>query len=164
MDELIEGGARPSRVRLPELRTGQSEHEIGIVLVQAAQGLPIDLDRFGVAAAPHQLFRVTLAARDVAGEACLPFQATQVRIRIERFLEAARGALCGPAAQQLRDHLDREVSEDTRIGQEHDDPDPDGVAPGLDHMDDQERLDQDRYQGDDETQRHAYLVDESGTA
>ena len=55
------------RTALGKLRARKPEHEVGIVLIEPAQNLSVHRNRLIVAAVPHELFRIALAARDVRG-------------------------------------------------------------------------------------------------
>src|SRR4029077_17810939 len=70
-DELIERGTGRARIPLAELRLRQSEHEVRVVFVQPAEGLPVLGDGLIVALVAHQFLRVALAAGDVASDAGL---------------------------------------------------------------------------------------------
>src|SRR5215471_21742660 len=96
-DELIECRARPRGVSLAELRVSESQHEVGIVLVEPGERFTILADGLIVTPMTHQLLGVALTARDVAGDARLALVASQIGARIHRLAQAARGVSRGTA-------------------------------------------------------------------
>src|SRR5256886_7183704 len=143
-DELIERGARRGCVALAELRLRESEHEIGVVLIQSGECLAVLTDRLLVALMAHEFLRVALPARDVAGDTRLVLVTAQLPARIHGLAQAARGALCGATAEQFGKNLHRDVGKRSRQRQQREHPDPDLVPSGLDDMDDERHLDEDR--------------------
>src|SRR3984893_17146251 len=100
LDQLIERGARCGCVALAELRLRESQREIGVMLIQSRKRLAVLTDGLVVALVAHEVLRVGLAARRVAGDTRLALVAAQIPAWIHRFAQAARGALGGAAAQQ----------------------------------------------------------------
>src|SRR5262249_6001437 len=105
-DELIERDACSGGITLGKLRLRESEHEVGIVLVEAGKCLAVLTDGVIEAPMPHQLLGVALSTGDVARNTRLAFVAAQVRTGINRAPKTARGALRGAAAEELGEDLD----------------------------------------------------------
>src|SRR5579863_10075429 len=116
------------------------------MLVQSGERLTVLGDRLLIALVAYQFLRVALAAGDVAAHAYFGLVATQLATRIHGLAQAARGALRGATAQETRNDLDRDVGKDTRQGDAGKDqhPDPQLIASGLDDMNDERRLYEER--------------------
>lgn len=142
-NQLIEGSAGGGGIALAELRLGEPQHQVGIVLVQPAETLAILSDGLIEAPMSRELLGVALATRDVASDARLAFVAAQIGSGVHCFAEPPRSALRSAAAQQLRNDFHRHIgdrADPRRQQQQH--PYPQLIPPGLDDVDDEGRLDQ----------------------
>ncbi len=112
------------------------------MLVEAGQRFTKLGDRLVVLAVTRELFGISLPAGHVAGDARLVLEAAQIRLRVHGLFEAAGRALRRPAAEEVGDHLDRDVRERPRRRQQEQHPDPDEVPAGLDHVHHEQHLDE----------------------
>src|ERR1700731_5075415 len=90
LDQLIERATRCGCVALAELRLRESQHEIGVMLIESRKRLAVLTDGLVVALVAHEFLRVALAARDVAGNTRLALVTAQIPAGIHRFTQAAR--------------------------------------------------------------------------
>ncbi len=114
------------------------------MLIEAGERLAVLRDRFVVAALARQLLCIALQACDVTADARFVLVASQVGIGVQHLLHVPAGALGRAAAEQIRNQLGRDIRNDARIGEQREHPDPDRVPAGLDAVDDQQNLDDER--------------------
>jgi hypothetical protein len=90
---------------------------------------------------PHQLLGVALLRGDIAGGLHVVLELAQLALRIERGADAAQGAPAPSRTQQLGQELGADVdggADERQRQHEHDQHvHPDGVAAGLDAVDDE---------------------------
>ena len=109
----------------------ETEQQIWIGLVQAAQGLLVDGDGLQRLALSEQFIGIALTARDIAAAAHFGLESAQVLLRIERFAHAPDRAACAVAAKQGRQHFDQHIGNRSGQRQQRDGPDPKCVASGA---------------------------------
>src|SRR5471032_1613711 len=114
------------------------------MLVQTGEISSVFANGVVIAPGASECLGVELAACDIARNPCLAFIAAQIRVRIKCFLHAARGALRGAAAKQIRHDFYCNVGNRAGKREQREHPDPDLVAPGLNAMNDQQDLHRDR--------------------
>lgn len=112
------------------------------MLVEPGERLFELSDGIVIAPLPGQLFGVALLRRDVARHPGFVFIPPQVGGRVHRFLDSACRPLGGPTAKHVGQQLNHNVRNRSGNRQECQHPDPDLIAARLDHVNDQNDLDQ----------------------